>query len=112
MPAAAAMLKIAEMEYNGVNSLFLRTLIEKKYALVSSNRFCSKFTYFILLAVSSDGRAGVPLPPFQEREARAPSFVASVFSFFCINLRRRYLSGTERSAHGADEVPESPEDCK
>ncbi|CAG5111657.1 Oidioi.mRNA.OKI2018_I69.chr2.g5938.t1.cds [Oikopleura dioica] len=33
MPAAAAMLKIAEMEYNGVNSLFLRTLIEKKYAL-------------------------------------------------------------------------------
>lgn len=36
MPAAAAMLKIAEMEYNGVNSLLLRTLIEKKYALVSS----------------------------------------------------------------------------
>ena len=32
--AAAAMLKIAEMDYNGVNSLFLRTLIEKKYALV------------------------------------------------------------------------------
>jgi len=31
--AAAAMLKIAEMDYNGVNSLFLRTLIEKKYAL-------------------------------------------------------------------------------
>lgn len=33
--AAAAMLKIAEMDYNGVNSLFLRTLIEKKYALVN-----------------------------------------------------------------------------
>ena len=38
MPAAAAMLKIAEMEYNGVNSLFLRTLIEKKYALVNRKR--------------------------------------------------------------------------
>merc|ERR1711990_807807 len=31
--AAAAMLKIAEMDYNGVNSLFLRVLLEKKYAL-------------------------------------------------------------------------------
>lgn len=28
-----AMLKIAEMEYNGANSIFLRTFIEKKYAL-------------------------------------------------------------------------------
>ena len=33
--AAAGLLKIAEMDYNGVNSLFLRVLIEKKYALVS-----------------------------------------------------------------------------
>ena len=32
--AAAGLLKIAEMDYNGVNSLFLRVLIEKKYALV------------------------------------------------------------------------------
>ncbi|KAJ1352114.1 hypothetical protein KIN20_008307 [Parelaphostrongylus tenuis] len=31
--AAAAMLKIAEMEYNGANSVFLRALIDKKYAL-------------------------------------------------------------------------------
>lgn len=31
--AAAAMLKIAELDYNGVNSLFLRVLVEKKYAL-------------------------------------------------------------------------------
>lgn len=31
--AAAGLLKIAEMDYNGVNSLFLRVLIEKKYAL-------------------------------------------------------------------------------
>jgi essential nuclear protein 1 len=46
MPAAAAMLKIAEMEYNGVNSLFLRTLIEKKYALVSSKQFSFKFYLF------------------------------------------------------------------
>merc|ERR1712036_130025 len=30
---AVALLKIAEMEYNGSNSLFLRTMIEKKYAL-------------------------------------------------------------------------------
>lgn len=30
---SVAMLKIAEMEYNGANSLFLRTMIEKKYAL-------------------------------------------------------------------------------
>merc|ERR1711935_1327366 len=31
--AAAGLLKIAEMDYNGVNSLFLRVLLEKKYAL-------------------------------------------------------------------------------
>lgn len=31
--SAAAMLKIAEMEYTGSNSVFLRTLIDKKYAL-------------------------------------------------------------------------------
>ena len=34
--AAAGLLKIAEMDYNGVNSLFLRVLLEKKYALVST----------------------------------------------------------------------------
>jgi len=31
--ASAGMVKIAEMDYNGANSIFLRTLIEKKYAL-------------------------------------------------------------------------------
>nr|XP_033774350.1 bystin [Geotrypetes seraphini] len=31
--ASAAMLKIAELEYNGANSIFLRLLIDKKYAL-------------------------------------------------------------------------------
>ncbi|TKR68053.1 hypothetical protein L596_024098 [Steinernema carpocapsae] len=31
--AAAAMLKIAEMEYSGASSMFLRVLIDKKYAL-------------------------------------------------------------------------------
>ncbi|KAM8976085.1 bystin [Pelodytes ibericus] len=31
--SSAAMLKIAEMEYNGANSIFLRLLIDKKYAL-------------------------------------------------------------------------------
>lgn len=31
--SSAALLKIAEMDYNGANSLFLRLLIEKKYAL-------------------------------------------------------------------------------
>ncbi len=31
--SAAAMLKIAEMDYSGANSLFLRTLIDKKYTL-------------------------------------------------------------------------------
>jgi len=31
--AAAAMLKIAEMEYTGASSMFLRVLIDKKYAL-------------------------------------------------------------------------------
>ncbi|XP_016300316.1 bystin-like [Sinocyclocheilus anshuiensis] len=30
---SAAMLKIAEMEYNGANSIFLRLLLDKKYAL-------------------------------------------------------------------------------
>ncbi|XP_055510949.1 bystin [Leucoraja erinacea] len=30
---SAAMLKIAEMEYNGANSIFLRLMIDKKYAL-------------------------------------------------------------------------------
>lgn len=32
-PASAAMLKIAEMEYSGANSIFLRLLLDKKYAL-------------------------------------------------------------------------------
>jgi len=109
MPAAAAMLKIAEMEYNGVNSLFLRTLIEKKYALV---KFCFLSIYlFSSLAVSSDGRVGVPFSPFQEREASTPSLVASVLSFVRVDLRGRYFSRTERSAYGTDEIPEPPEDC-
>lgn len=30
---AAAMLKIAEMDYSGANSMFLRLLIDKKYTL-------------------------------------------------------------------------------
>ena len=31
--AAAAMLKIAEMPYTGANSIFLRVMLDKKYAL-------------------------------------------------------------------------------
>jgi len=31
--SAAALLKIAEMDYNGANSIFMRTLLDKKYAL-------------------------------------------------------------------------------
>ena len=31
--SAAALLKIAEMEYTGANSLFIRILLDKKYAL-------------------------------------------------------------------------------
>ncbi|XP_060069999.1 bystin-like [Ylistrum balloti] len=31
--SAAAILKIAEMDYNGANSIFLRSLLDKKYAL-------------------------------------------------------------------------------
>ncbi|XP_035693133.1 bystin-like [Branchiostoma floridae] len=31
--SSAAMLKIAEMDYNGANSIFLRVLLDKKYAL-------------------------------------------------------------------------------
>ncbi|KAG8451055.1 hypothetical protein GDO86_003369 [Hymenochirus boettgeri] len=31
--SSAAMLKIAEMDYNGANSIFLRLLVDKKYAL-------------------------------------------------------------------------------
>ena len=31
--SAAALLKIAEMEYSGANSIFLRILLDKKYAL-------------------------------------------------------------------------------
>lgn len=31
--SAATMLKLAEMEYNGPTSIFLRILFEKKYAL-------------------------------------------------------------------------------
>lgn len=31
--SSAALLKIAEMEYSGANSIFLRTLLDKKYAL-------------------------------------------------------------------------------
>lgn len=32
-PCSAAMLKLAEMQYSGANSIFLRLLIDKKYAL-------------------------------------------------------------------------------
>ena len=31
--SAAAILKISEMDYNGASSIFLRTLLDKKYAL-------------------------------------------------------------------------------
>ena len=31
--SAAAILKVAEMDYNGANSIFLKTLLDKKYAL-------------------------------------------------------------------------------
>ena len=31
--SSAALLKVAEMDYSGANSLFIRTLLEKKYAL-------------------------------------------------------------------------------
>lgn len=31
--ACAAMLKIAEMDYTGANSIFLRVLLDKKYTL-------------------------------------------------------------------------------
>ncbi len=31
--SACAIIKIAEMDYNGANSIFLRTLLDKKYAL-------------------------------------------------------------------------------
>jgi len=31
--SAAAIIKIAEMDYSGANSIFLRTLLDKKYAL-------------------------------------------------------------------------------
>lgn len=31
--SAAAILKIAEMDYSGANSIFLKTLFDKKYAL-------------------------------------------------------------------------------
>ncbi len=31
--SSAALLKIAEMDYNGANSIFLRILVDKKYAL-------------------------------------------------------------------------------
>lgn len=33
LDSAAALLKLAEMEYSGANSLFIRTLLNKKYAL-------------------------------------------------------------------------------
>ena len=31
--SAAAILKMAEMDYNGANSIFMKTLLDKKYAL-------------------------------------------------------------------------------
>ena len=31
--SSAALLKVAEMDYSGANSIFIRTLLEKKYAL-------------------------------------------------------------------------------
>ena len=31
--SSAALLKIAEMDYNGANSIFMRVLLDKKYAL-------------------------------------------------------------------------------
>ena len=31
--SSAALLKVAEMDYSGANSIFIRALLEKKYAL-------------------------------------------------------------------------------
>ena len=31
--SSAALLKVAEMDYSGANSIFIRTLLDKKYAL-------------------------------------------------------------------------------
>ena len=33
LPTSAALLKLAEMEYSGANSIFIKTLLDKKYAL-------------------------------------------------------------------------------
>jgi essential nuclear protein 1 len=55
--SAAALLKIAEMNYSGGNSIFIRTLIEKRYAL-----------------------------PFRVVDALVHHFIKYVFSFHFIEL--------------------------
>ena len=50
--SSAALLKIAEMDYNGANSVFLRLLIEKKYAL--PYRVVDAAVYHFLRFLSDD----------------------------------------------------------
>lgn len=83
--AAAGLLKIAEMDYNGVNSLFLRVLIEKKYALVCFiTGHPQKTDYFTdILAVSCTGRVGFPFLKIPNRKEKIASFMASVIFGIC-----------------------------
>ena len=87
--AAAGLLKIAEMDYNGVNSLFLRVLLEKKYALVSRISKL-RFSFFDILAVSSFGRFGISLFEVSTGKTTATGTLASVNASFCLDIRSRY----------------------
>ena len=93
--AAAGLLKIAEMDYNGVNSLFLRVLIEKKYALVCFLPGHSPKTDFSriligILAISCTGRVGFPFLKIPNRKEKIASFMASVIFGICRNICSRY----------------------
>ena len=86
--AAAGLLKIAEMDYNGVNSLFLRVLLEKKYALVSITS--KKFDSIDISAVSSFGRFGVSLFEVSTGKTTTTCPLASVNVGFCFDIRSRH----------------------
>ena len=107
--AAAGLLKIAEMDYNGVNSLFLRVLIEKKYALVCK-KFLAPYWWRLLttkmlvtdltvlfLAVSCIGRVGFSFLKIPNWEEKTSSFMASVFFGLCRNICSRYQCRTKGS---------------
>ena len=85
--ASAALLKIAEMEYTGGNSIFIRTILDKKYAL----------PYRVV-----DACVGVSFRAVHHRRSRASRPVASELAHLHAALQGRCFHRAEGVSSGAD----------